>query len=1025
MEALAALGVACNILQLIECGYKVIGLAKELHDSGQETIPSNSEATFVAREMRELSLKLTKDLPSSHLTDDEEALCRLAQQCIQLSNKLLVLLESLRVKNEPPQQQKAAEHSDQPYVSVIFSSDLVRKLEQTLSISSMSQQDILYLKDHVQTLQQKSTADSVGVAKFFRDLQRAVEVPLRQIAILQSIQYPRMYYRFDNVETAHRKTFEWLLHSTASCEDNRQLEDTAREDESRFSIVSGAATRDQARYQKHKEFVSWLQGEYSPPSANANSPGTAQKGNIFHIAGKPGAGKSTLMKYLCENQATSNYLKAWSGEKHLIKNRAGLINCLLYQLLKAAPALIPIAEWTSNDINPASFNYSGSEALDHLLGDNGLDEFKGSPFELIRKIIEWAAFNPADLKICVSSREWNEFEVGFKGYPNLRIQEWTRDDIGTFVTDRFDEIYDFSTSGNKQDLDPLAKAIIDKAEGVFLWVRVVLAAIEQGVLNCDDIYDLKRKVAAFPSELNDLYQHLFDSIPEYDRRKALEALIFTHYDSTAMPQTLLRYKFLGDLAKDPDFAVKLPTEPLPEEELNRSLEIASRQINGRCKGFLEVVPATRETHRGDESVQFMHSTVAEFLRQTHVRKSIKSYIGDINMFDRTCQSFIAFAKSIDTDEFYSPTSLTMDKLANIMRLFIQGPPPYVDLAYVPNSKERFVQFLDHVERLGNERLQKRLGSEPIILSHDILYKSGCFVIIRSKIIPDDIVKFLAAQHSLIEYFERYDLRTLLADSRYTKVIMFAAVSGVSYRLASPRTYRMLEVLFKAGISPNMIVTEPDGTIIDFLQCGLWRWMLIRLLLPGQVDEGRTWWWPQDHLHDDAFQYRLIELCLRYGAGEDFGLVFGPCYEVLGADRRVVQVNAYDSSGQSSLGNNPFICVDYDLDVVESARRKNGMLTFRDLLAYCFPNDHYHLYALLDKCSPAGVTGSAVESYDFHPVSMKALFPKKNLYRDVTNNDFEGGNVEFDDVQKPKNCKQCVAHSEKCFTDFEAKLGNKG
>lgn len=96
MEALAAVGLTSNILQFIDYGYKAVKLAKELHESSHESTQSNAEATFVAQEMRELGLKLTKDLPTADLTDDEDRLCQLAERCNLLSNKLLLLLESLK-----------------------------------------------------------------------------------------------------------------------------------------------------------------------------------------------------------------------------------------------------------------------------------------------------------------------------------------------------------------------------------------------------------------------------------------------------------------------------------------------------------------------------------------------------------------------------------------------------------------------------------------------------------------------------------------------------------------------------------------------------------------------------------------------------------------------------------------------------------------------------------------------------------------------------------------------------------------
>lgn len=167
----------------------------------------------------------------------------------------------------------------------------------------------------------------------------------------------------------------------------------------------------------------------------------------------------------------------------------------------------------------------------------------------------------------MSSRPWNEFEIGFKDYRSFRINEWTREDIKIFVEGRFEELSEISPLVSKHDLNSLAGIIVDKAEGVFLWVGVVLSAIEQGVLNGDELRDLRRKVAAFPTELNDLYQHLFDSIADYDRQKAFEFLSLTYDIGITRPTPILQHKFLNDLSIDPDIAIKLPVQPLPEAEL--------------------------------------------------------------------------------------------------------------------------------------------------------------------------------------------------------------------------------------------------------------------------------------------------------------------------------------------------------------------------------------------------------------------------------------------------------------------------
>ncbi|KAI1139173.1 hypothetical protein F5Y05DRAFT_412274 [Hypoxylon sp. FL0543] len=1115
MEALAVVGLACNIIQLIECGYKVIVMARDLHGSGQEAIQANENAAFVAQEMRELSLRVMNELPASGLTDDEQALCRLAQQCSQLSNKLLVLLDSLKLGNTRRKRDTVIvvfrnlrkrvererlqacldDYRNQLNIQMnrISHSDLIRRVEQTLSTTSMSRQDILYLRDQVQKLRQKSTIDSASMIAFFRQLQEVVEIPLRQFAILQSIRYPRMHDRFENVDTAHRKTFEWLLHGPEGPQDYGKKECAQDTSQSQHPVSNQPGKTIQAKREQHKEFTTWLQGgniSHPPGSASlhmSSDESNAEllhRGSIFRIAGKPGAGKSTLMKFICESKTTLEYLKAWSGEKHLIyakaffwrlgdddqKNLSGLANCLLHQILKAAPQLIPFAfplAWEADVMEPVPFDPTGRQAFDLLLRserafDNhkmiffidGLDEFEGRPFELIREIVGWATRNPSGLKICVASRQWNEFDIGFQGYPSLRIHEWTRDDIQIFVTDRFDEISDLSTSVNKHDLDTLAEVIVDKAEGVFLWVRVVLAAIEEGVLNGDDLEDLEGKVAAFPSELKDLYQHLFDSIPDYDRQKAFEILIFTHYQNTSIPQALLRYKFLGDISKDPDFATKLSMKPLREDELKGALIIASRQINGRCKGFLEISSAKQECHQGDKDVKFMHSTVAEFLNQPNIRSIVEPRLSNIDMMDRLCQSFLAFTKSIDTDEFYSsrddegkPDSLMNDvtrspfvqHLDRIIGTFLEGPRFYSPKQYAPRLMSRFLAFLGQIEQVTSQRIQKRLGDNQLItLECDIMHRNAAvycsFEPVTISVPQTQLIGILAAWHLLFEYFDKDGQCNLLAlhqiDPVSTKRILLSTLRGVSGQMYSPRAFKMLEILFRNGISPSMQVEwrrpkslRHHGEVERKLDP--WSWIIRRLIFMKLPMEEAVWPGSHRRPREEGFGYRLIELCLRYGAEENFTLTFGPCYEVIGTDRLIVLVQAGDSSGRHTVLEDTFrdICVDYHLDIVQYATKKGGVLTLRDILAHCFPQNCCHLFELLDKKQPDSTTTErSVEQPASHAITMPILFPDKNRYfnesKSIYSNDF------FDAENVPKHCKKCLAHSEKCFEDFEAKLRDK-
>ncbi len=73
---------------------------------------------------------------------------------------------------------------------------------------------------------------------------------------------------------------------------------------------------------------------------------------VFHVAGKPGSGKSTLMKYICEHDEVRQHLQQWAQPSKLIFTQyffwrpddlqngfRGLRRCLLRAAMGQAPEL--------------------------------------------------------------------------------------------------------------------------------------------------------------------------------------------------------------------------------------------------------------------------------------------------------------------------------------------------------------------------------------------------------------------------------------------------------------------------------------------------------------------------------------------------------------------------------------------------------------------------------------------------------------------------------------------------------------
>jgi hypothetical protein len=127
--------------------------------------------------------------------------------------------------------------------------------------------------------------------------------------ILGSLSFVSLMDRRESVEVPYENTFEWIYEG---------LEDSRK---------------------PWNSFVDWLR----------------QGSGIYWINGKAGSGKSTLMRYIYENDRTKQELKAWAGAMPSItcgfffwksgdeyqRSQSGLLRSLLFEILQRDRKLIP------------------------------------------------------------------------------------------------------------------------------------------------------------------------------------------------------------------------------------------------------------------------------------------------------------------------------------------------------------------------------------------------------------------------------------------------------------------------------------------------------------------------------------------------------------------------------------------------------------------------------------------------------------------------------------------------------------
>lgn len=289
---------------------------------------------------------------------------------------------------------------------------------------------------------------------------------------------------------------------------------------------------------------------------------------VYHVTGRPGSGKSTLMKLIDGSDLTTELLKQWAGTgNHLVRGSfyawrssnthqnqlEGLLRTLLHQILTECPELTSLI--FSKKWDPKTFGvsekkphaiFSRRELLAVInslllspdqLGDrrifiliDGMDEFletnEYGHSDIAELLLSWTSKSSGRIKMCLSSREENAFLNSFDVGQRLQLHLVTRDDVRALVSSRLERHNHFRTFSQKYRKRLIDK-IVNQADGVFMWVVYVLREMRQDLDDGEDISAMIKEVDQFPTRLRKFYTSILDRVPEKhrDETRAIFAIV--------------------------------------------------------------------------------------------------------------------------------------------------------------------------------------------------------------------------------------------------------------------------------------------------------------------------------------------------------------------------------------------------------------------------------------------------------------------------------------------------------------------
>lgn len=350
------------------------------------------------------------------------------------------------------------------------------------------------------------------------------------------------------------------------------------------------------------------------------------------IRGKPGSGKSTLVKYLVheirhgglDRAPNRNYILShffYAGGSQLQKSADGLYQSLLHQLVRLDDDLLsdyigrcaercaeedkPVSDlkWQTNDLLTLIQQFVRKLALTCQLNViiDALDECE---LPASGRAIQQLWINLCSetrgaqfpIRLCISSRPYPEVISRFDHL--IIVDESNHQDIQVVIQDQL----------GKHSLPRVLEimgSIRDRAAGVFQWVSLMINKVIEMNAEGRTSRSMLQQIESAPEELQDIYTDLLDSIGPADLDQAFYMMQWVCMPTRPLTLEDIRIALVMDESCLRGNSILECLDLNDGYEDSERMEIRMRVLS---RGLLETRPF------GDITmVQFIHNSVFEFM----------------------------------------------------------------------------------------------------------------------------------------------------------------------------------------------------------------------------------------------------------------------------------------------------------------------------------------------------------------------------------------------------------------------------
>ncbi|KAM7213043.1 hypothetical protein V8F06_011597 [Rhypophila decipiens] len=419
--------------------------------------------------------------------------------------------------------------------------------------------------------------------------------------------------------------------------------------------VRGNATSHQTLDDVLSDSFLWLWGNTSAFSSWLRS-----TERLFWVAGKPGSGKTTVMRHVAAHPSrimsgvgtgtdviiASHFFNSQAGK--LERSIEGLLRSLVHQVLTQCPGLFVkiypsvsntslfrsvILPWTNGQLeNSIRAAANGLPNTRFFFLMDGLDEFDGDDTTVARFVRLFSSRLPQNAKVCVSSRPYTDFQFGLNSVPSLLMESHNSNDIGSYIASRLTEVRPII---GKNSGVILAQMIADKADGMFLWVRLAIDSLQRGWRRYEDMDALLERLREMPRDLVDFYQRILDEMDTEDKAEAIRLLVLFSASTDelsplgffhAWSSTANECMFSGGITCFQANTSISPTtiHPTTQEGQLQALKRFEGRVYALTRSLIQV---SRPSKSEPARFFLLHETVQTFIRQRLLGASQLSLLG--------------------------------------------------------------------------------------------------------------------------------------------------------------------------------------------------------------------------------------------------------------------------------------------------------------------------------------------------------------------------------------------------------------